>query len=69
VKLEDFFRGAAGGCQAPGCTHPHGEVVMHARCHPDAATFVTVDAKKRTIKITCADCDKLIANVECPFVN
>ena len=69
MKLEEFFAGAAAGCQEPGCTHPHEEVVMHGACHKDTPTWMTVDAKKRTITISCSKCDKKVATIECPFVN
>jgi hypothetical protein len=69
MTLEEFFTGAAAGCQMPGCTHPHESVVMSPACHKGSPTFVEVDAKARTIKITCATCNKAVATVACPFVN
>lgn len=69
MKLDEFFAGAAGGCQAPGCTHPHESVVMSPACHKGSATFIEADAKKRTFKITCSTCNKVVVTVECPFLN
>lgn len=69
MTLEEFFAGAAQGCEAPGCTHPHEEVVMNPACHVGSPTLVEVDARKRTIKILCSVCQKTVANVVCPFIN
>lgn len=69
MNLEEFFKSANGGCADPTCTSPHGEVFMHPGCHPSSPTWVAVDAKTRTIRLECASCRRVVAKVECPFVN
>lgn len=70
MKLEEFFKDASGGCQSPGCDHKgHGELFLHSQCHPSAGTRVSVNVQTRVIQVSCAVCSRLVAKVECPFVN
>lgn len=63
MTLDDLFRSASGGCQSPGCTHKHSAVVLHSGCHPEAATWVTVDVRKGTMQVTCSVCNQVIITV------
>lgn len=64
MTLDELFRSASGGCQDPNCTDPHKEVVLHARCHPQASTWVKVDPRKGTLTVSCAICDSPIITVK-----
>ena len=66
TTLDELFEGAKGGCEAPGCTHAHdGPMYLHARCHPKAGTWVGIVLPKRLLRVECAQCHKLVVEVEC----
>lgn len=48
-------------CATPGCTEPHGPLVMHSRCHPKSPTWVTYADGVMTV--SCAKCDTMIIEV------
>jgi phosphoribosyl 1,2-cyclic phosphodiesterase len=67
MTLDKLFSESAGGCSTPGCNCK--EVQLRPLCHPSAGTTLLIDSSVRTLTVSCAACDKLIAKVECPFVN
>jgi len=64
MTIDDLFKSAAGGCQAPGCTHKHGAVVLHSGCHPGSPTWVSVDASKGTLQVACSVCNLPIITIK-----
>jgi hypothetical protein len=64
MTLDELFRDAANGCSMKGCTHKHGELVLHAACHPDASSWVKVDVDKGTLQVVCAICDTPIVTLQ-----
>jgi len=64
LNLEDLERLAGGGCQVPGCTHPHsGALYVHARCHLGAGNEVSYVLGSGVLRIACRVCKKVIAEV------
>lgn len=50
------------GCQMPGCDHTaHDGLVLHARCHLDAATWATYH--DGVLTISCAVCERVIVRL------
>lgn len=68
MNIEQLFATLRGGCQIPGCTHQHDgkPLVLHARCHRTAGTFVYADATARTLTVKCARCGLLVVELEFP---
>jgi hypothetical protein len=51
-------------CQAPGCTHVgHDELYLHGRCHPESPTWCAFYLSTGTLKVVCAECDNMIAEI------
>ena len=56
---------AAGGCETPGCKHEdHGNLYLHGRCHIRARTEVSYAIGTGVIRVACAECHKLIAEIK-----
>lgn len=64
VSLKEFVDGMRGGCDSPGCTHDHGTMFLHSRCHPHDGTFVQIDTRALVMRVTCARCRKPIIAVD-----
>jgi len=64
MTLDELFRDAANGCSVPNCNHKHGEMHLHASCHPNAHTSVSVDVAKGIMRIACATCDTTIVAIK-----
>ncbi len=60
MRIDDVFKEAARGCQVPGCTHKHGEIVLTSVCHPGAGMRVSVDAGRGVMSIACEVCQKAV---------
>ena len=59
----DLERAVAGGCEVPGCMHPHAEhgIFLAARCHPGMG--VDVGYIDGILRIICYVCDAPIVNI------
>jgi hypothetical protein len=51
-------------CQSPGCDHTaHDGMFLHSACHPTAATWAEYQPKTGLLRVTCAACDELLAEI------
>jgi hypothetical protein len=51
-------------CQIPGCDHTgHDGLFLHSACHPDIPTWAEYQVKTGMLRVTCADCQRLIAEI------
>jgi hypothetical protein len=56
---------AAHGCETPGCNHEgHDTVFLHGRCHPRARAEASYECGSGVLRVACADCHKLIAEIK-----
>lgn len=63
MRIDEVFKSAAQGCQVPGCTHKHGEVILAAACHPQAGMRVSVDADRGVMSIACGICNQPVITI------
>jgi hypothetical protein len=54
----------AKGCGAPNCTHDHGVLFLHARCHPGAAPEVCYVKATGQVEVNCSKCHATIASIK-----
>jgi hypothetical protein len=54
----------AAGCDAPGCTHDHSVVFLHAACHMTEAVHVRYDKTLGQLIIGCFRCGREVARIE-----
>ena len=47
-------------CATPGCDC-EGDLVLHSRCHPDAATWAKYNKGTGNLELSCAVCEHVIA--------
>lgn len=47
-------------CSTPGCDC-EGDLVLHSRCHPDAATWARYNKATGNLELSCAVCEHVIA--------
>jgi hypothetical protein len=50
-------------CHLPDCNHDHSVLVLHAKCHPRAGTWVFYDKASGIATIRCAKCDNEILSL------
>lgn len=63
MTIDEVFKEASGGCQAPGCNCKKGEIVLSPACHPGSGTFVGVDAARGVMRVSCAICNKTVLTI------
>lgn len=63
MTLDEVFKEASKGCQVPGCTHKHGEIVLNSGCHPGANMRVSVDAGRGVMLVACGVCNRAVLTI------
>lgn len=53
----------AAGCATPNCGHDHTVLYLLGACHPKAATSAVYDKRTGTIKLTCHECERPVAEI------
>jgi hypothetical protein len=51
------------GCGTPDCGHDHSVLFLHAQCHPSGKLAVAYFKARCVIRVTCARCDELVAEI------
>lgn len=55
---------AMAGCEVPGCDHgSHGDLWLHARCHPTSGTRCRYVRSKGEIEVSCRKCGALVVEI------
>lgn len=51
-------------CAIPGCDHTaHDGLFLHSSCHPQSGTWAEYQPKTGVLRVTCVECDLLLAEV------
>jgi hypothetical protein len=50
-------------CGSPDCKHDHTVLYFNPRCHPEAALFVCYDKPSGNLRIECAECEHMVAEI------
>ena len=50
-------------CESCGCNNPNCGLTLGPKCHPKAGTRVKFFKMTRTLDVTCAECDRLVARL------
>ena len=53
-------------CESCGCNDPNCGLTLGPKCHPKAGTRVKFFKMTRTLDVTCAECDRLVARLSEP---